>query len=219
VISEVVIGMSASIGREAAPKPLGGASGSVLANLAGLSPQQRRLLVACGGGADLVAVFNVPLASALLAAEILLGSISLPVMLPAIVCSWIATATAWVYLPNRPTYLGIPDYRFTASLMTWALLAGPVIGLLSAGYIRLIGWVSHTGPGAPRCCTPWRSRSGCSASSASGTRCSGTAWTWRATRSWASAGSACCWRCSRSSRWSRPCSWAAGRPAACSPRR
>ena len=143
VISEVVIGMGASIGREAAPKLLGGASGSVLAGWAGLSPQQRRLLVACGGGAGLAAVYNVPLAGALFTAEILLGGISLPVMLPAIVCSWIATATAWVYLPNRPTYLGIPDYRVTASLMTWALLAGPVIGLLSAGYIRVIGWVSH----------------------------------------------------------------------------
>ena len=30
--------------------------------------------------------------------------------------------------------------------MTWALLAGPVIGLISAGYIRLIGWVSHHRP-------------------------------------------------------------------------
>jgi len=143
VISEVVIGMGASIGREAAPKLLGGASGSVLAGWAGLSPQQRRLLVACGGGAGLAAVYNVPLAGALFTAEILLGGISLPVMLPAIVCSWIATATAWVYLPNRATYPAIPDYRFTASLMTWALLAGPVIGLISAGYIRLIGWVSH----------------------------------------------------------------------------
>jgi chloride channel protein, CIC family len=143
VISEVVIGMGASIGREAAPKLLGGASGSVLAGWAGLSPQQRRLLVACGGGAGLAAVYNVPLAGALFTAEILLGGISLPVMLPAIVCSWIATATAWVYLPNRATYPSIPDYRFTASLMTWALLAGPVIGLISAGYIRLIGWVSH----------------------------------------------------------------------------
>ncbi len=49
VISEVVIGMGASIGREAAPKLLGGASGSVLAGWGGLSAQQRRLLVACGG--------------------------------------------------------------------------------------------------------------------------------------------------------------------------
>ena len=143
VISEVVIGMGASIGREAAPKLLGGASGSVLAGWGGLTAQQRRLLVACGGGAGLAAVYNVPLAGALFTAEILIGSITLPVMLPAIACSAIATATAWVYLPNRAVYPGIPDYRFTWSVMTWALLAGPVIGLISAGYIRLIGWVSH----------------------------------------------------------------------------
>ena len=143
VISEVVIGMGASIGREAAPKLLGGASGSVLAGWGGLSVQQRRLLVACGGGAGFAAVYNVPLAGALFTAEILLGSISLPVVLPAVVCSWIATATAWVYLPDRAIYRGIPDYHVTWSLMIWALAAGPVIGLVSAGYIRLIGWVSY----------------------------------------------------------------------------
>jgi CIC family chloride channel protein len=143
VVSEVVIGMGASIGREAAPKLLGGASSSVLSRWGGLSAQQWRLLVACGGGAGLAAVYNVPLAGALFTAEILIGSITLPVMLPAIACSAIATATAWIYLPNRAVYPGIPDYRFTWSLMTWALLAGPVIGLISSGYIRLIGWVSH----------------------------------------------------------------------------
>jgi CIC family chloride channel protein len=146
VISEVVIGMGASIGREAAPKLLGGASASLLAGWGRLSARQRRLLVACGGGAGLAAVYNVPLAGALFTAEILLGSISLPVMLPALACSWIATATAWIYLPNHATYLAIPDYRFTGSLMTWSLLAGAVIGLASAGYIRLIGWVSYHRP-------------------------------------------------------------------------
>jgi chloride channel protein, CIC family len=101
VISEVVIGMGASIGREAALKLLGGASGSVLAGWGGLSVQQWRLLllVACGGGAGFAAVYNVPLAGALFTAEILIGSISLPVVLPAVVCAWIATATAWV--PRR----------------------------------------------------------------------------------------------------------------------
>ncbi len=143
VISEVVIGMGASIGREAAPKLLGGAAGSVLADWGGLSSQQRRLLVACAGGAGFAAVYNVPLAGALFTVEILIGSISLPVILPAIVCAWIATATAWVYLPDRAVYQGIPDYRVTWSVMIWALLAGPVIGLVSAGYIRLIGWVSY----------------------------------------------------------------------------
>ena len=143
LISEVVIGMGASIGREAAPKLLGGASASVLASWAGLSTQQKRLLVACGGGAGLAAVYNVPLGGALFTAEILCGTIALPIMLPALACSGIATLTAWIYLPAHATYLDIPQYRFSGSLMVWALLAGPVLGLISAGYIRLIGWVSH----------------------------------------------------------------------------
>ncbi len=143
VVSEVVIGMGASLGREAAPKLMGGVSGSVLANWARLSSAQRRLLIACGGGAGLAAVYNVPLGGALFTAEILCGSLALPTILPAVACSWIATATAWLYLPNRATYVGIPAYHFTMSLLVWAVLVGPVIGLLSSGYIRLIGWVSH----------------------------------------------------------------------------
>jgi chloride channel protein, CIC family len=143
VISEIVIGMGASIGRENAPKLMGGASASVLAGWARLTPAQRRLLMACGGGAGLAAVYNVPLGGALFTAEVMLGTISVPVVLPALACSWIATATAWLYLPDRPTYIDIPAYRFTMTLLVWALLAGPLIGVISSGYIRLIGWVSH----------------------------------------------------------------------------
>ncbi len=143
VISEVVIGLGASMGREAAPKLMGGVSGSVLASWSHLTPAQRRLLVACGGGAGLAAVYNVPLAGALFTAEILFGSIALPVILPALACSWIATATAWLYLPEHATYIDIPSFHFTMTLLVWSLLVGPVIGLVSSGYVRLIGWVSH----------------------------------------------------------------------------
>src|ERR1700760_209801 len=142
VISEVIIGMGASLGREAAPKLMGGVSASLLATWAHLSVGQRRLLVACGGGAGLAAVYNVPLAGALFTAEVMVGTLALPVVLPALACSGIATAVAWIYLPDHATYLGIPAYRFTLTLLVWSLLAGPVIGVVSAGYIRLIGWVS-----------------------------------------------------------------------------
>ncbi len=143
VIAEVVIGMGASIGRENAPKLMGGASASLLAGWARLSPAQRRLLMACGGGAGLAAVYNVPLGGALFTAEIMMGAITLPVALPALACSGIATATAWLYLPRHATYLGVPSYQFTVPLLVWALLAGPLIGLIASGYIRLIGWVTH----------------------------------------------------------------------------
>ena len=143
VISEVVIGMGASIGREAAPKLMGGVSGSLSAGWLGLSTPQRRLLVACGAGAGLAAVYNVPLGGALFTAELLVGSVTLPVVLPAVASAWIATSVAWLYLPNHATYPGIPAYHFSGALLTYALAAGPVIGLLASGYIRLIGWVSH----------------------------------------------------------------------------
>jgi H+/Cl- antiporter ClcA len=143
VISEIVIGMGASIGRENAPKLMGGASASLLAGWAGLTSPQRRLLMACGAGAGLAAVYNVPLAGALFTAEIMLGSITVPVILPALACSCIATVTGWLYLPDRPTYTDVPDFRFTVPLLVWALLAGPLIGLVASGYIRLIGWITH----------------------------------------------------------------------------
>jgi len=143
VISEVVIGLGASLGRESAPKLMGAVSGSVAAGWAGLTPAQRRLLVACGGGAGLAAVYNVPLGGALFTAEILIGSMNLPVILPALACSGIATFVAWIYLPQQATYADIPSYAFAPRLLVWAVLAGPVIGVFAAGYIRLIGWVSH----------------------------------------------------------------------------
>ncbi|MGH9105775.1 MAG: chloride channel protein, partial [Acidimicrobiales bacterium] len=143
VISEFVIGMGASIGREQAPKLMGAASASALSGWFRLSSGQRRLLVACGAGAGLAAVYNVPLGGTFFTVEVLLGATVLPVVLPALVCSFAATLTAWLYLPQHATYLDIPDYHFTATLMVWAVVLGPVVGLLSSAYIRLIGWVSY----------------------------------------------------------------------------
>lgn len=143
LVSEVVIGLGASIGREAAPKLMGGASGSVLSSWFRLSPAQKRLLVACGGGAGLACVYNVPIGGAIFTAEVLYGSFVLPVVLPALATSLVATSVAWIYLPSRATYVDIPSYRFSGSLMVWSIVAGVLIGLLAVFYVRLIGWASH----------------------------------------------------------------------------
>ncbi|MDE3030986.1 MAG: chloride channel protein, partial [Acidobacteriota bacterium] len=142
VVSEVVIGMGASIGREAAPKLMGGASASVVANWFGLTTAQKRLLVACAGGAGLAAVYNVPLGGAVFTAEVMLGSFALPTVLAALTCSLIATLTAWLFLPSAATYADIPNYAFSGSIMVWSVVAGVVIGLLAVVYVRLLGWVS-----------------------------------------------------------------------------
>ncbi|HET9732591.1 MAG TPA: chloride channel protein [Acidimicrobiales bacterium] len=143
VISEAVVGSGASLGREAAPKLMAGAGASVLAVWFRLTTPQRRLLVACAAGAGLAAVYNVPLGGALFVAEVLWGAVSIPVILPALACTSVATVTAWIYLPVRAVYPGVPAYPMHASLLVWALPAGAVLGLFSSAYIRVIGWVSH----------------------------------------------------------------------------
>lgn len=143
VLSEIVVGLGASLGREAAPKLMGAVSGNVLAGWLRLTPAQLRLLVACGAGAGFACVYNVPLGAALFTAEVLVGAVNLPVVLPALGCAGVATVTAWVGLPEHAVYVGLPEFAFAPRLLVWAMVVGVIIGLVAAGYVRLIGIVSH----------------------------------------------------------------------------
>ena len=145
VLSIVIVGLGASLGREAAPKQLGAVVASILAEWARLSPPERRLLAACGAGGGVAAVYNVPLGGALFALEVLLGTLALPLVLPAMTVSLIATAVSWLMLPNLPTY-AVPSYGFSAQAAVWAILAGPLIGVAAAAYVRLIAWSDRQKP-------------------------------------------------------------------------
>jgi CIC family chloride channel protein len=137
VHSIVIVALGASLGREAAPQQAGAAVASALSDWAQLPEWQRRLLVACGAGAGMAAVYNVPLGGALFAIEVLLGTLTLPLVLPALATSAIATAVAWVALPSAPTYK-IPAYSISGSQIVWAIIVGPIAGLAAIGWIRLI---------------------------------------------------------------------------------
>ena len=154
VHSIVIVGLGASLGREAAPQQFGAAVASGLSDWAQLPEWQRRLLVACGAGAGMAAVYNVPLGGALFALEVLLGTLTLPLVLPALATSLIATAVAWIALPTAPTY-NISTYPVSASEIVWAVIVGPIAGLAAIAWIRLIarahsmrpsGWMRVAAP-------------------------------------------------------------------------
>lgn len=154
VESIVIVALGASLGREAAPQQTGAALAGALSERAGLPQWQRRLLVACGAGAGMAAVYNVPLGGALFALEVLLGTVTLPLVLPALATSLIATGTAWIALPTGPTYT-IPTYPVRGSEVVWALLVGPIAGVVAIGWNALIarahamrpsGWLQLAAP-------------------------------------------------------------------------
>jgi CIC family chloride channel protein len=143
IISIVIVGMGAAIGREAALKDTGGTVGGKISDWTSLSPEQRHLLVACGAGAGMAAAYNVPLGGALFAIEVLLGTMSLTNVLAAVITSFVAVAVSWLLLPNVPTF-NVVQLAITPSLLLWAAVAGPILGAASAVYVRFIGW-SETG--------------------------------------------------------------------------
>jgi H+/Cl- antiporter ClcA len=109
VLSVLLVGMGASLGREGAPKQAGAVIANALSDRARLSDEQRKLLVACGAGAGMAAAYGVPLGGALFAVEVLRGVLALRLVLPALLASATATAVSWLALPNAPTYV-IPAY-------------------------------------------------------------------------------------------------------------
>jgi H+/Cl- antiporter ClcA len=145
VLSILVVGMGASLGREGAPKQVGAVLASTLSDRAGLSNEQRRLLVACGAGAGMAAAYGVPLGGALFALEVLRGVLALRLILPALLACAIAAGVSWLALPNAPTYL-IPAYPASAAVVCWAVVAGPIAGLVSIAYVHLVAWADRNKP-------------------------------------------------------------------------
>jgi H+/Cl- antiporter ClcA len=149
LLSVLLVGMGASLGREGAPKQAGAVIANSLSDRVGLSDEQRKLLVACGAGAGMAAAYGVPLGGALFALEVLRGVLALRLILPALLASTVATGISWIALPDAPTYL-IPAYATSSSVVLWALVAGPVAGVVSVGYVRVIAWADRNKP------TGWR---------------------------------------------------------------
>ncbi len=145
VLSVVVVGMGASLGREGAPKQAGAVVADFISDRARFSDEQRRLLVACGAGAGMGAAYGVPLGGALFSLEVLRGMLALRLVLPALLASLVATTISWLVLPNAPTYQ-IPVFPVSAATIAWALAIGPIAGVVAVGYVRAIAWADRNVP-------------------------------------------------------------------------
>lgn len=144
-LSVIIVGMGTALGREGAPKQAGAVIADALSDRIRLSDEERRLLVACGAGAGMAAAYGVPLGGALFALEVLRGMLALRFVLPAMVTTLVATGVSWAFLPDAPLYR-IPDYPGSISVTIWAVLAGPVVGLVSVAYVRAVAWADRHKP-------------------------------------------------------------------------
>ncbi len=92
-----------------------------------LLEDETRTLIACGAGAGLAAVYNVPLAGALFSLEVMLLSFSWEKTLAAIMTSAIAAWTATLGLGDESQYHFVSS-ALPHTFLWWAILAGPILG-------------------------------------------------------------------------------------------
>lgn len=135
----LVVGTGSSIGKEVAPRQVSAWAAQYVGRWWRLDAD-RPLLVAASAGAGLAAVYNTPLAGAVLTVEMLLRPDlrtlrGWAVAGIAVLTSAVATVTAWPVVTSRPTYDVVPIHvhgRAVLGALAIAALAEPLASAFSA---------------------------------------------------------------------------------------
>ena len=145
----LIVGLGASVGREVAPREMAAAFSAAAADRLGLTPEDRRIIVACGAGAGLAAVYSIPISGAIYTLEILLVSRSRRAVAAAFCTSAIAVLISTGFTRPTPIY-SVPTLTPSRSPTVFAALAGPLLGATGWAFKQA---VTRVGAARPR---DWR---------------------------------------------------------------
>lgn len=131
VSAALAIGTGGPFGAEGPIIVTGGSIGSLLGQLFHVSPNERKVLLACGAGAGMAATFGSPLAAVVLAIELLLFEFTTRAFVPLVVAASIAGAVHAALFGAGPLFT-VPAHDFAGlAQLPWYALLGLLCGLLA----------------------------------------------------------------------------------------
>jgi CIC family chloride channel protein len=131
VSAAIAIGTGGPFGAEGPIIVTGGAVGSLLGQLIPVSPSERKILLAAGAAAGMAATFGAPLASVVLAVELLIFEFSLRALIPLMISSSIAAGMHSLLFGSGPLF-EVPRHRFEGlSQLPYYAVLGLACGLLA----------------------------------------------------------------------------------------
>ncbi len=125
----VAIGTGGPFGAEGPIIVTGGASGSLLGQLIPVSPTERKILLSAGAAAGMSATFGAPIASIVLAFELLLFEFSSRSLIPVAIAAAVAGGMHYWLFEVGPLF-NVPQHEFEG---LGALPAYAVLGILCGG--------------------------------------------------------------------------------------
>jgi CIC family chloride channel protein len=136
--SILTLGTGGAGGREGPTMQIGGALGSLVGGLLGLSPRERRILLVAGVAAGISAVFRTPLGAALLAVEVLYrDDFESDALIPAVLASVVSYSVIISIFGQSTLFARVPRFPFVpAHLPLYALLA-LVVAALAVAFLAL----------------------------------------------------------------------------------
>jgi CIC family chloride channel protein len=138
LITSLLLACGASVGREGPIVQIGSSVGSSVAQLFDLSPELRRLCLACGAAAGISATFNAPITGAVFAMEIILMNIEVAYISHIVIASITGSVFSRLFWGDFPAF-EIIDFRMETYLqIVGYLLLGLLAGLVSIIFVRAI---------------------------------------------------------------------------------
>ncbi len=141
--SAITIGTGGSVGYEGPIVQIGASIGSTVGQFFRVSSKRLKVLAGCGAAAGLAAAFNVPVAGAIFALEILLMDFGISKIAPIIISSAIATIISH-FLAGNFVEFNVPSIVMVSSweVFLWIAL-GALCGLVSALFIKNLYFTEH----------------------------------------------------------------------------
>ena len=131
ISAALAIGSGAPFGAEGPIIVTGGSIGSLLGQVIKVSPSERKILLAAGAAAGMSATFGAPLASVVLAIELLLFEFSARAFVPLVVAASVAGGMHGVLFGDGPLFhVPVHDYAGLDVLPAFVLL-GLACGILA----------------------------------------------------------------------------------------
>ncbi|WP_245549606.1 chloride channel protein [Maridesulfovibrio hydrothermalis] len=138
LVTSILIGCGASVGREGPVVQIGASLGSSAARIFRLDKSMLPVCVAAGAAAGISATFNAPLTGTLFAIEILLLDTAMSYVSHIIVASVTASALSKIFWGDFPTF-DAPKFLFNNfdELIIFFIL-GILAGLISIAFVKMI---------------------------------------------------------------------------------
>jgi H+/Cl- antiporter ClcA len=132
----IAIGTGGPFGAEGPIIVTGGSIGSLLGQVFPATPSERKILLASGAAAGMAATFGAPLASVILAVELLLFEFSARALVPLVVAASVAGGMhAWLFGTGPLLVVPPHDFAGLSTLGIFALL-GLACGLLAVVIVK-----------------------------------------------------------------------------------